>query len=54
MLDEQGWDEIVEILREAHERIEGVEPRALARTPDHMKRRRTTITLMAYESPPGT
>jgi hypothetical protein len=54
MLDEEGWDEVVEILREAHERIEGVEPRALARTPDHMNRRRTTITLMAYESPPGT
>jgi hypothetical protein len=54
MLDEEGWDEVIEILREAHERIQGVEPRAIARNPDHMKRKRTTITLMAYESPPGT
>jgi hypothetical protein len=54
MLDDEGWSEVIEILRDAHERIQEVEPRAISRNPDHMKRKRTTITLMAYESPRGT
>ena len=52
-LDEEGWQEAVEILREAHERIEQLEPEAIQRTPELTGRRRFTISLLGYESPPG-
>jgi hypothetical protein len=52
-LDDEGWSEAVGIMREAHERIEALEPDAINRTPDSLGRHRFTLTLLAYESPPG-
>lgn len=51
-LDEEGWDQAVDILREAHERIERLEMEAINRTPDPLGRQRFTISLLGYESPP--
>ncbi len=50
-LDEEGWREGVEILRELHRRLEELEPESLERTPDPALRSRFTITVMGYESP---
>lgn len=52
-LDEEGWQEAVDILREAHERIERLEIEAINRTPDPLRRSRFTLSLLGYESPPG-
>lgn len=50
-LDEQGWKEVLAIVREAYERCEEVEPEAINRTPDPGERFNATISLLAYESP---
>lgn len=52
-LDDEGWRDAVEILREAHERIEELEPAAIQRSPDGLDRSRFTVSLLAYQSPPG-
>lgn len=50
-VDEQGWQEIQKIVREAYERCEEVEPAAINRSPNPEERFRVTVSLLAYESP---
>jgi hypothetical protein len=50
-VDEQGWQEILEIVQNAYERCEDVEPEAVNRTPSPDERFRITVSLLAYESP---
>jgi DNA-binding transcriptional ArsR family regulator len=50
-LDDEGWANGVEILRDAHARLEQVEPKSINRTPDPSERSRFTISLLGYESP---
>lgn len=53
-LDDEGWEEAVELLRELHQVFyEELEARAMARHPDPMDRRPVTFSMYLYESPPG-
>ncbi len=53
-VDQQGFDEIADLIAATYHRVEDIAAEAVNRQPDPEKRFRATVSLLSFESPAGT
>jgi hypothetical protein len=51
-LDEQGWEEVADLIADTYAKVNDIAAEAVNREPDPERRFRATVSMLSYESPP--